>query len=234
MRLPNSQQASDRDNGMIEAWGKISVTVIDGRHGQISFFGRAKALADTSGFVFNNSTTLGLGLSYLIKPGKNSSLAFSLRKDYEHRWKNGLRRQGLRILVDYFFLRYRVAPAGVRVFGLQPKARIFKLYGNLTYPDTLAPGDDNMVISGGAEYGPNLILPNSKLYLTPYTSLNLSWDSDGNPWNNKAQPGVGIKARWPVTGGDIHLGLRYRADWRWKSDTFRHGPSLFIGWYTSF
>lgn len=48
---------------------------------------------------------------------------------------------------------------------------------------------------------------------------------------------TGGMARLPNTqlpSGDIHLGLRYQGDYRWKTNTFEHGSSVFLGWYSAF
>jgi len=234
VRLPNSQQFSDRDNAMLEGWAKASLPLRRLGSAELGFFVRGKYLSDTAGYAFNRSQTGGIGLALKLKPGKKSSLTFSLRHDWYKRRGTPILREGTRFLVDYFFLDYKSAQRGDKMLGLRKTARVFKVFANFTYPDTLAKGDHNKVSSGGGEVSWNLALPDTKLYLSPFLSLSLSWDSDENSYNNKAQPGAGIKARWPVSGGDVHVGLRYRGDYRWVSDTFRHGPELFVGWYASF
>lgn len=234
VRFPNSQQAADEGNVMLEGWAKLSYQMHQSRWGELSFFLRGKYVADTARYDFNNSETWGLGLAYKVKPGDKSSLTFSVRHDWYQRQLSPTQNYGWRFLIDYFYLDYRPERNGRQMWGLDRKATIFKIWANLTYPDTLNPGDNNTVFTSGAELGTNLILPESKWYVTPFWSLNLSMDSDNNAYNNKVQPGLGVKIRYPLPNGDVHVGVRYRGDYRWGPDSFESGPGVFVGWYTAF
>lgn len=234
VRMPNSQQLSDRDNAMLEGWAKVTQPLYTGAFGELSFFLRGKYLADSAGFAFNRSHTAGAGLALKIKPGPKSSLTFSIRHDWYTRRDGSANRSGTRVLIDYFYMDYRVLRDRKRVYGLGQSAHVLKVYGNLTFPDTLQPGDRNVVITAGSEMSRNLSIPDKQVFLSPFAGLALSWDSDGNSYNNKFQQTIGLRVRWPVPGGDVHAGLRYQGDYRWISERFRHGPGLFVGWYVSF
>lgn len=229
LRLPNTQQPSDQDNGYFEGWLKASWAV--GKT-PFSVFLRGKTIADTVGYSFNNHTTFGYGVSLKTKIGKRASAAFAVRHDWQSRV--GEDREGTRFLIDYFFLDYHVTQNGQRMFGLDQKARIIKIYASLIGPETLARGNDNIAVTFGGELSANLAIPDSRFRLSPYLAIHVAWDSDENNWNNKAQPSLGVKLKWPLPKGDIHLGARYQGDYRWLSKTYRSGPGAFIGWYSSF
>lgn len=230
-RFPNSQQEDDTGNAMIEAWAKANYAF--GPQG-LSFFLRGKFISDSVQYDYNNAQTLGVGLAYKLKTGKDSSLTFTLRHDWYERYHSGSHEKGWRFLIDYFYIDFQKVDAGARMWGLPHDATLFKIWANLTYPDTLSDGDHNIVVTSGAEYAARLDLPGNKWQLSPFVALNLSWDKDDNSYNNKLQPGLGVKLRWPLPGGDIHAGVRYRGDYRWGSGSFEHGPGLFVGWYSSF
>ncbi len=233
LRLPNTQLPSDDDNAMFEGWLKAGVTILDSTHGKIILSLRAKYISDTAEYAFNNSTTFGVEIAYKARLGKRASLTLKLRQDWSAR-EDGVNRNGLRFIADYFFLNYATADRDARMLGLKVKARILKIYGTLTYPETLVSDDDNITMSGGINYSANLNIPNTRLKLAPYVGLHLAFDEVGLSYNNKAQPSIGIKIKRPLPNGDIHLGMRYQVDYRWKSNRVERGPGVFIGWYSAF
>ena len=234
LRFPGSQQSSDTDNLVAEGWVRGAYTFHSSDTGQFSVFLRAKAVADTARYSYNNTSSFGVGLAYRFKPGKRSRLTFSLRHDWSENRITGISQSGPRILVDYFLFDYRRADPDAHMLGLPQKSRITSLFANLTYPDTLVPGDDNAVVNAGFEMSAVLPIPDSSWDMAPFVSVHGAWDSDGNSYNNKIQPGVGLKLRHRIPGGTVQIGLRYRADYRWVSDTFRSGPSLFVSWFAAF
>jgi len=163
-----------------------------------------------------------------------ASLTGSLRYDWQNRRVTGENREGWRVVVDYFYFDYRRASPDANGFGLKPDAHVVRVFGNVTYPDSLAPGDRNAVVTGGADYSARVSTGVGRWTFAPFLGFSASWDSDGNDFNNKFQPGVGAAFRHPLPGGDVAIGLRVRADYRWRSGDVRGGPSMFMGWFSAF
>lgn len=232
-RLPNTQLPSDQGNAIFDGWFKGAFILHSGSRGALALALRVKHVSDTEKYPFNNSTTAGVELSYKAILGKRASLTFKLRHDWSRK-RTGTSQEGTRSLVDYFFLDYRVPDTPERMLNMEVKSRVLKVFANLTFPETLTSGDTNVAVFSGINYAVNLKIPKNRLQLAPYVGLNIAWDLKGFSYNNKAQPSVGIKLKHPLPSGDIHLGLRYQGDYRWKTNTFEHGPGAFIGWYRAF
>jgi hypothetical protein len=232
MRFPNTQLPSDDGNAMFEGWLKGSALLHKGR-GELSVGLRVHHLADSAKFPFNNSTTTGIELAYHLPVGKRASTTLKLRHDWQKQ-QGGTHRQGNRLLVDYFFMDYKVPGAGARWLGRPVQAKILKIFGTLTYPETLVPGDDNVTVQVGLDRSVNLSMTASPWKISPFVGANLVVDRAGHGYNNKLQPSVGVRWKYPVPGGDIHLGLRYQGDFRWKTQRYYDGPGLFVGWYSAF
>lgn len=233
VRLPNTQLPGDHGNAIFEGWFKGALILHSSSHGALALALRVKHVSDSAGFAFNNSTTTGVELSYKAILGKRSALTFKLRHDWSRR-RTGAKQEGTRFLANYFFLDYRIPDTPARLLGLDVKSRVLKAFADLTFPETLAPGESNVTVSSGVSYTANLNIPKSRFQLAPYAALNFTWDREGFGYNNKAQPSIGIKSRYRLPGGDIHLGLRYQGDYRWKTSSSKHGPSIFLGWYSAF
>lgn len=234
LKHPGSEQISDSGNTTLESWFRAALPLHTRERATLSLILRGKITADSAGFTFNNSTTFGIGLAHRMKIAPKASLTLSLRHDWENRRRSGTHRAGWRALLGYFRYNHRRPPPGATFWGLPHRATITSSFANLTYPDSLRDGDSNLVLSGGIIHGARLTLPDTRWKLAPFLSLNASWDSDGNDFNNKLQPGFGIALRHPLPGGDIALGLRLRADYRWRSGNTRSGPSAFVSWFSAF
>jgi hypothetical protein len=65
----------------------------------------------------------------------------------------------------------------------------------------------------------------------PFADLHLGWDRDGNGYNTKVIPAVGIKLRNPIRNGELFAGINIEADYRPISGSLSTGPMIFAGWY---
>lgn len=234
IRLPNTQLPSDAGNAMFEGWFKTSYRLHSAGDNDLIFSLRFKGLADIAGHVFNNSIAFGLEIAYKMPLGKSGgALTFKLRQDWQRR-VDGVERRGVRGFLDYFYINYKTSQTDTQLLGLDRRARVLKVYSTLTFPETLVPRDRNLTLQGGADYSIILDIPRSSLRLAPYVGLHMAWDMESFSYNNKAQPSAGFRLKYPLPGGDFHLGMRYQGDYRWQSGLFEHGPSVFAGWYSSF
>ena len=229
LRFPNSQQAGDHGNAMIEPWARLDRRLWSQGKLDISVFVRLKPIADTADFSFNNATTIGAGLAVRLRPAKDLSLGLALRHDWMKRRDGTASKRGLRAIADFFYLSYQPLDGDQSV-----SARVIKAWGSATFPDSLNSGDTNLSFSGGAEAAWHMPQASPNLTLIPYVAMILALDTDGNTYNNKAQPQLGLRWRWRLNGQDVSLGLRYQTDYRWKNNSFRHGPGLTAGWYLNF
>lgn len=234
VRLPNSNQPKDSGNLFGEAWLKLGYTLNKTERGNLSVFTLGNVVADSASFAYNNTAKIGLGLSYSLQVNDALNLTFSARHDWFRERGTETRRKGMRYAIDYYYYRYWPADPGTRQFGLNKAATIFKSYGTLAYPGSLRKGDTNVVLTLGGELSSDLKLPDSKWLISPFADFDFAWDADGNNYNNKIIPGLGVKARYPLKHGEFFVGLRAQADYRWVNKTLDVRPGLHVGWYKGF
>lgn len=234
LRFPNSNQAADQDNAFIEVLGKVGFALSETQKGRLAVFAHTIMSADSSGASFNNVNKAGLGIEYLWRVSKPLTLTFSARYDWSERRPTDLAREGPRFQVNAFYFRYWHGGGKHTRLGLPVHSTVFKAYGSLYAPGSMARGDDNVVLSYGAEVSERLELPKTKWRVALFADLVGSWDADKNSFNNKVIPAVGIRLEHPLPGGSFFVGARLRADWRYVNDTLNIEPGLALGWFRTF
>ncbi len=234
IRFPNSNQEKDQGNLFAEAWLKLGYSLAKTERGTLSVFTLGNMVADSASLPWNNTAKFGAGLSYSLQVSPALNLTFSARHDWYRERGTDVRHKGMRYAVDYYYYRYWPAKTDARQFGLRKSATVFKSYGTLAYPGSLIEGDSNIVLTLGGEYSSDLALDNSRWIISPFVDFDFAWDADGNNYNNKIIPGLGVKARYPWKHGEFFAGLRLQADHRWINDTTNVKPGIFVGWYKGF
>ena len=236
LRLPNSNQAHDDGNAFGEAWGKIDRTLYRTAKDRMTVFALGNAVTDSAGHGYNSTSKIGIGLAWSRQVTPALNVTLSLRHDWARERDTGLRQQGLRAALDYYYYRYREADPGQRMWGLPLRGTILKSYGTLAYPGSLQDGDRNLVLTMGGELSRDLTLGRAGLLMSPFLDVDMAWDLDGNDYNNKLVLGGGIKLRRPLPTGEVFASARLQSDYRWQQDHHRLTvrPGVQIGWYVGF
>ncbi|MEM6311619.1 MAG: hypothetical protein AAF754_16400 [Pseudomonadota bacterium] len=234
LRLPNSNQGEDQDNAFGEVLGKVGFALSETQKGRLAVFAHTILSTDSSGASFNNVNKAGVGVEYRWRVSKPLTLTFSARYDWSERRPTGLAREGARFQINAFYFRYWHGGGKETRLGLPVHSTVFKAYGSLYAPGSMAPGDDNVVLSYGAEVSERLDLPNVKWRVALFADLVGSWDADKNSFNNKIIPALGIRLERPLPGGSFFVGARLRADWRYVNRTLDIEPGLSLGWFRTF
>lgn len=234
IRAPNTNQDLDKGNAFAEAWLKLDVELWRQGDTVLKAFVLGNYVRDTKPFAYNNTTKGGVGISLATRPNDNLEITFSARYDWFRENKTAVRRQGWRCAIDYYYYKRWEQTEPKMFAGMSKRANVLKSYGTLAYPGSLIPGDKNVVLTLGAEYSAEYQIPDSKLLFIPFIDTHFSWDNDGNNYNNKLIPAVGVKLRKPIKNGEIFFGVKYEVDYRWVDKTVRTGPMIFAGWYKGF
>ncbi|MHA6263518.1 hypothetical protein ACXYMO_09965 [Arenibacterium sp. CAU 1754] len=234
LRFPNTNQDIDDGNAFAEAWLKLDVELWRQGDTALKAFMLANYVGDSKPFAYNNTRKAGLGLSLSTRVTDNLELIFSARYDWFGERSTSIRRQGWRLAVDYYYYKYWAETDTKSVWGMTKRSNVLKSYGTLAYPGSLIKGDNNIVLTLGAEYSAEYQIPDTKLLFIPFVDAHFSWDKDGNNYNNKIIPAVGVKLRKPLKKGELFLGAKYEVDYRWVANTVDTGPMIFAGWYKGF
>ncbi len=234
VRYPNSNQPEDSGNLFGEAWLKLGYSLHRTERGNLSVYVLGNFVADSEPYAYNNTAKVGVGLTYSLQVSDALNLTFSARHDWFRERGTDVRRSGMRYAIDYYFYKYWPASEGARQFGLNRNATVLKSYGTLAYPGSLIEGDTNVVLTLGGEISSDLEVPGSNWLITPFADVDFAWDADRNNYNNKLIPGLGVKARYPLEHGEIFVGVRAQADFRWINETVDTSPGIFLGWYKGF
>lgn len=234
LRFPNTNQDIDDGNAFAEAWLKLDVELWRQGDTALKAFMLANYVGDSELFAYNNTRKAGLGLSLSTRVTDNLELIFSARYDWFGERSTSTRRQGWRLAVDYYYYKYWAETDTKTVGGMTKRSNVLKSYGTLAYPGSLIKGDNNIVLTLGGEYSAEYQIPDTKLLFIPFVDTHFSWDKDGNNYNNKIIPAVGVKLRKPLEKGELFLGVKYEVDYRWVANTVDTGPMIFAGWYKGF
>jgi hypothetical protein len=234
LRFPNSNQSADDGNAFGEALGWVGYVLREDPDRMLAVYMHGFLSADSNAAPFNNVSKVGVGLRYRHRISKALTLTFTARHDWDERRPTGQRRQGLRFALDGFYYRYMPVQARRTWFGLPATAAVLKAYATLETPGSLAKGDGNVVLTFGGELADKVPLPDTKWRLAVFADMTGAWDRDGNSYNNKLIPALGLKFEHPLPKGSFYAGARVRADWRWVRGTLDVSPGLVIGWYSAF
>lgn len=234
VRFPNDLQSESEGNLFGEAWSKFAFSMYKTEKTDTAVFALGNAVADSTGYSYNNTFKIGVGLSHSIQFNDALNVTLSGRYDWYMQRKTDERRDGIRLAADYYYYRRWEGDPDDRFLGLQQKATIFKSYGTLAHPGSLVEGDKNFVLTLGGELSTDLDIPDSEWIHTPFVDFDFAWDWDQNNYNNKIVTGIGTKLRYPLDKGEVFAGVRFNSDYRWINDTFDAGPAAFIGWYKGF
>ena len=234
LRAPNTNQTLDQGNAFGEAWLKLDFTLWRKGDTVLKSFLLSNYVRDTKPFAYNNTAKIGAGISLAMKPFENLELTFSARHDWFKELKTTTKQKGWRFALDYYYYKQWTAKKPITRFGLTKSATILKSYGTLAYPGSLVEGDTNAVLTLGGELSVDYKIKKSDYFITPFIDTHFSWDLNGNNYNNKIIPAIGVKLRRPIKNGEIFLGVKYEADYRWIDNTINTGPMVFLGWYKGF
>ena len=234
LRFPNTNQDKDSGNSFAEAWIKSDIELYQSNDTRFKAFVLANYVRDSKPFAYNNTQKSGVGLSLSTRVGKHLELTFSARYDWFRELETTTEREGMRYAIDYYYYRYWPDQEGKSLWGMEKRANVFKSYGTLEYKGSLIKGDDNVVLTVGGEYSTDYAFDDSKWLFVPFVDMHFSWDVDQNNYNNKIIPAVGAKLRRPVEKGEIFVGVKLEADYRWVDGTLDTGPMVFAGWYKGF
>ena len=233
-RFPNTNQDVDDGNAFAEAWLKADVELWSQGDTKLKAYVLANYVRDTEPYAYNNTRKAGVGLSLSTRIGDHLELIFSARHDWFGELDTDTRRQGMRYAIDYYYYKYKEDRIPDALWGMDKTANVFKSYGTLESPGSLIKGDNNIVLTLGAEYSAEYTMNDSKLVFVPFVDTHFAWDADGNNYNNKLIPAVGAKVRYPLEKGELFAGIKFEADYRWQANTLDTGPMLFAGWYKGF
>ncbi len=234
VRFPNTNQEEDRHNAFAEAWIKADVELWRRDNTVLRAYVLGNYVRDTKPYDYNNTTKAGIGLSLSARPHDDLEVTLSARHDWFGELDSTTRREGWRVAIDYYYYKYFEAKEPRLFWGMTKRANVLKSYGTLEFPGSLVRGDDNLVLTLGAEYSADYVIPDSSLLMVPFVDVNFAWDVDANNYNNKLIPSIGVKMRKPLERGEIFWGVRYEVDYRWVENTVDTGPMVFLGWYKGF
>lgn len=234
LRFPNSNQPSDEGNGFGEVLGRVGYALFEDEIHRVSLFTHAIIVGDTTGFSFNNTNRVGVGLRYRVKATRRLTFTFSGRYDWFAQRDTDVRLDGERYAIDAFYFRFWSAKSGLRRFGLPVHSSVLRIFSTLSTPGSLSPGNKNVVLDFGGEISERYTLPKTNWRFASFVDLTGTWDLDGNSFNNRVIPAVGLRFERPLQGGSIRIGARIRADYRWIDDTFDVKPGFIAGWFIAF
>ena len=233
-RFPNTNQDLDEGNAFAEAWLKADAELWRKGDTSLKAYVLANYVRDSEPYAYNNTKKAGIGVSLSTRIGDHLELILSARHDWFAELYTATRRSGIRVALDYYYYRYTEAPKPQALWGLDRRATVLKSYGTLESPGSLVRGDDNVVLTLGVEYSAEFARPEGRLLVVPFVDTHFAWDKDGNNYNNKLIPAVGVKVRYPVDKGELFAGVKLEADYHWVNQTLDVGPMLFAGWYKGF
>ncbi len=112
-------------------------------------------------------------------------------------------------------------------------------WGSITWPGSVldnSPEKNDVIFQGNVEQGADWFkFGDSKQFtFNTFVSMPFTVDTDGLPWNNKVQPGIGMKIRhsWGDSG-TTDFGVRALYESRWKDNQDGWGVQLFVNYYTN-
>lgn len=234
LRYPNTVQDKDGDNFFASGWLKAQAEFYKSDKAEFGAVIIGSLATDSKGFNWNNNARLGFGAYYKIRPAKGLSVTFNLRQEYYGEYSSSKRRNGLYASINYYYFKSFKPTSDFNILGMQYTGAELKSYGAIKYPGSLKDGDSNVTLKLGLEYGLKLAVPNSKLLVVPYASINLAADLDGNNYNNKVRPAVGFRVKYPLEKGSLFVGINAEADYRPINGTTDFGVQIAAGWYKKF
>ena len=119
-----------------------------------------------------------------------------------------------------------VAIAMPTVVTAQPLSYPGSMWNTAQYGTGFKQADENNALfSGNIEQG--IVWTNvGEWQLNTYAALSYSTDRDGYSWNNKAQPGIGIKLQRNIGASSIEVGLQASYAYRWKEEKNKNASGL--------
>ena len=234
LRFPYSLQPNDDSNVYLESFFKAALPVWKTDKAKVSLFLRGFYSGDSQEFSFNNRSKISVGVSYNRKISRTLNISLDLQYYIDNRYTTHQTQTGWRGRVSYFYYDniWRNRPNGHKGWFRQNSWA--KVWGVLTFPESLADGNRNLAFITGGELATAFVRPNSKLQYVPFVDLILAKDSYKLAANSKAIFGVGFKLRKSIKGGEISLGVKYAFDRRWTRGTTQSGVVVTGGWYKSF
>jgi len=233
-RFPHSLQPSEEDNAYFESFFKASIPVWKADKAKLSLFLRGFFSSDSQRLSFNNRAKVSVGVSYSRKLTKKLRASLDVQYDVDNRYTTHETQSGWRAKASYSYYSniWRNRPKNHK--GWFRQNSWVQTWGVLTFPESLAAGNDNLAFLSGGEVATAFVRPNSKLQYVPFVDLIVGKDSYQLSFNSKAVLGAGFKLRKPIKGGQITLGVKYAFDRRWTLGTTQSGAVVFSGWYKSF
>jgi hypothetical protein len=229
LRFPNTLQLPDRLNAIGVTWIKGRFELYKTARSSFNLVAQGTYSRDTKPFVWNNSVTYGLGAELSVKLTENLRVKAIARHDW-YIQSDGVKKESTRYYLNYSFFKNWLRDE----VKLDEKYRrvnyILAINGSLAVPSSLNIGDNNVLLTSTAELLTILRAKEKKISFTPYAKIDFSMDRDGNNYNNKVVPSVGLTIRYPLEKGQVLLGASYGADFRWIDGTRELGPSIFLKW----
>ena len=233
-RYPNTVQEKDSKNVFASGWIKGDIKLGKSEKSEYGLIAIGSAALDSEGFNWNNNTRLGFGAYYKLRPMKGLSVTFNLRQEYYREFSSSKKESAAYASLSYYYFKSFDPKSEAPFLGLTRKGAELKSYGSIKYPGSLQKNDKNVTFNMGIEYAAKLAIPDTKLSIMPYASLNLAGDIEKKGYNNKIRPALGLRLKYKLDGGSIYAGLNAEADHRPIEGTTNSKLQLTAGWYKKF
>jgi len=108
-------------------------------------------------------------------------------------------------------------------------------WGQVRYPSSQEIEEkDNVILEGALEQGVDWFRMTNWSIFNSFFRFEYKFDKENFDFNNKLQPEVGVKAKFPLANwGLIEAGGKYVVDYRFETNRTEQGIVFFLNWAAS-
>jgi hypothetical protein len=228
LRFPASAQPEEKDNVLLEGaieQGHELIRLTEKT--SLILFGKLNYVVDSEKLQYNNKIRIapGIKLRHTFENGMTTQLG--VKYEVDHRHTTGKELHGSMWFLDWY---YNWAPT--------PSNSGLLSYPGFTWGEIRCPGaqdaseSGNTIFEGAIEQGLDWFQKDNTT-LNTFAELKYITDSTGLDWNNEYTLGAGIKLKFTgIKNWNIHFGVKYNRERRWKSNSTEDEVIGFLNWST--
>jgi len=228
VRYPSSPQPQERDDLIIRGAAQQEAKLLPfGSKASLRAKGRLTFVRDSERLPYNNKTIAALGLEVQASPVSFATIMAGVRQEWEHRYVSGNTSSGMVSYVGWTL--WKELPLHRRAG--RSRTFVVSSWAEGRYPSAPDPEErENAIVEGAVEVATPVASFHNGATLSAVLSGDFKVDTAGLDWNNQLSPATGLRITLPL-GSKIRseVGLKYVADYRFYSERFRHGPTLWVG-----
>jgi hypothetical protein len=190
---------------------------------------------DSQKFSYDNKITLAFGSEIQYKLSKAVSLSYGGQWKVEHEFSTGAVRSRFVLTADASVYR-TWRPVWIQKRFRPGSQLVLSGWANYRYPGSLyASEKTNGQAQAALKLAIDMPIGETKLRLSPFTSIKLKADHLGRSYNNTIEPALGFDVKIPVAkGGSIALGTKTSAQWQHTTGKITIGNQFYVTWYKKY